>query len=68
MILKRFDQDPSCKLHEQRSHNLRKFSQIYAVSMGALIVVFIYIVLSYSIKFALFTHKDMEINCETAVH
>ena len=38
-ILKRFDQDPSCKLHEQRCHNLRKFSQIYAVSMGVLIIV-----------------------------
>ncbi len=57
----------------QRSHNLRKFPQIYAVSMGVVLVImrilcilFKSLLLSHSQPPSPYRNTDMEISCESA--
>ncbi len=57
----------------QRSHNLRKFPQIYAVFMGVVLVImrilcilFKSLLLSHSQPPSPYRNKDMEISCESA--
>ena len=59
---------------DQRSQNLRKFPQIYAVSMGVVLVImrtlcilFKSLLLSHSQPPSPYRNTDMEISCESAV-
>ncbi len=57
---------------EQRSHNLRKFPQIYAVFMGVVLVIMRILcilfksLLSHSQPPSPYRNKDIEISCESA--
>ncbi len=64
----------SCMVCLQRSYSLRKFPQIYAVSMGVVLVImrilcilFKSLLLSHSQPPSPHKNKDMEISCESAV-
>ncbi len=66
------NQDKSTMNAEQRSHNLRKFPQIYAVFMGVVLVImrilcilFKSLLLSHSQPPSPYRNKDMEISCES---
>ena len=63
-----------CLFTSQHSHNLRKFSQIYAVSMGVVLVMkilcinyFKSLLLSLSQLPSTCRNKDMVISCESTV-